>query len=665
MKSLISRRFGLIVLLAFSGVGPLKALTVTNYSATTNDRFSGGYPSSPVENTSPSFVAADYDLSGVGWATNNATKSFGFLSPVHYLAARHYENEQPTPGVNLFGDTGVVSITQASMEQTGYGVVFPSQPVGDIDLGTLTSPVPASANIARYAVLDLNSSSNTNNPENYAGQDVLVYGRGANGTSSPRVGSTTITSVTVLGLNSYFLTPRTDVQLEVGDSGSPVFVGWTNPNGEDELTVIGNNAAVTNDNLYNVMNFLGTKQVMDSLNNLMTNDGYALRVVGNPSATWGGSLSGNIGTGQNWSPSSTPSDTYVLFDAAVASTTSVTVNTNSNLRGLYFKSTASASDGFTFGGANTLTIGRGGITNYDNARQIFTANLSLGDHQYWDTGDGGITANNIATNGRLLEIAGGSATNYINGVISGTGSLALTSGRLALSGTSTYTGKTWIHQGVLEVNGSIATSSEVAVEQGASVTGHGRVSTITGAGSIDPGNSPGILTASSVNGAGGLDFNLEFTQLGSPDYGDAANSGNDVLRLTGSTPFVTALDGDNVIRLFFNLSESLEYGDVLRGGFFTDQPTDFIAQIENATILVYLAQLGGSTVYNSQSYELYDGPFSFDLAIVSETADFGSGDVNGAVLEITTVPEPSVYALLALGALFLFVRHARARRVSA
>ncbi len=652
-----TKQLWLVFLAGAALCSSIRAETITGYNPTVNDRFSSGYPNTPVENSSPSFIAADYDLSGVGWASNDATKSFGFLSPVHYLAARHYGGAAT---INLLGNDGsVTSVNQASMENTGYGVFFSGETVGDLSLGTATAPVPPAADVARYAVLDLNNSSTSNTPSNYVGEDVLVYGRGPNGNSSTRVGGTSISAVSVSGSSSYFLTPRTDVQLEVGDSGSPVFVGWTNPNGDAELTVIGNNAAISNDNLYNVMNFLGTRQVMDSLNSLMTNDGYALRVVGNTSATWSGNFNGDIGTGLNWGQVSAPSDTYVLFDAAAASTTAVNVNTNANLRGLYFKATASESDGFIFGGGNTITVGRGGITNYDNARQVFNANLSLGDHQYWDTGDGGITATNIATNGRLLEIAGGSATNFINGVISGTGSLALTSGRLTLSGTSTYTGKTWVHRGALEVNGSIATSSEVAVEQGASVTGRGRVSAITGAGSVDPGNGVGILTASSVDGVGGLDFNFEFTELGSPDYGNAADSGNDVLRLTNSTPFVTSLDSDNVIRLFFNLGEALEYGDILRGGFFTDQQIDFFAQIENATLQIYLAQLEGSIHYNGQAYELYDGPFTFNLQIVDETADFGEGDVEGSVLQVTAVPEPSISILLAVGAVFLVVRRLR------
>ena len=70
-------------------------------------------------------------------------------------------------------------------------------------------------------------------------------------------------------------------------------------------------------------------------------------------------------------------------------------------------------------GNSTLTIGRGGIVNYDIARQTFTANLLLGDHQYWDGGAGGITISNLNSNGKLLEITG-AGTNRITGNMSGT-----------------------------------------------------------------------------------------------------------------------------------------------------------------------------------------------------------------------------------------------------
>jgi hypothetical protein len=72
------------------------------------------------------------------------------------------------------------------------------------------------------------------------------------------------------------------------------------------------------------------------------------------------------------------------------------------------------------------------------------------------------------------------------------------------------------------------------VQSGASLSGSGVVRAISGAGSINPGNSPGILTAPAVDPSGGLSFDFKFTGL-DPAYFDASSSGNDVLRLTDLT----------------------------------------------------------------------------------------------------------------------------------
>jgi len=36
------------------------------------------------------------------------------------------------------------------------------------------------------------------------------------------------------------------------------------------------------------------------------------------------------------------------------------------------------------------------------------------------------------------------------------------------------------------------------------------------------------------------------------------------------------------------------------------------------------------------------------VTTVAQTANFGSGDINGQVMQVQVVPEPSTYALLAL-----------------
>ena len=634
------------------------AMQVTGYSSAVNDRFAGGFPAVPTNNTDTNFVGAGYDWSGVGWVSTDGTKGFGLLSPQHFLVASHYGG---AAAVRVFTSNGVLATAaQQAVTNIGYGISLSG--VLDLSVGTLVSPGFVPSSVARYAVLDLNSTSASNNPAYYEGLPVFLYGRGPNGTFSPRIGATTISSVVSGGTNQSFTTPRSAVQLEGGDSGSPAFHGWTNPNGGTELTILGNNAAIDTTNNY--LNFLGSSLVVDALNTTMTNRGYALRVAGNPTNTWVGNASTVIGSNTAWGPSppaQSPTDTYVLFDATTASNRAVNVAAGHDLRGLYFKSSAGTDDGFAVSGAGTLTVGRGGVVNYDADRQVFSAALRLGDHQYWNGGSGGVSVSNLNNNGKLIEIAG-TGTNRISGVVSGGGALAVSGGQLELAASNTYTGGTWVHGGRLSVAGSIASSSGLQLDAAGSVAGTGRLPTVAGAGSIDPGNSAGILTAPAVAPTNGLSFNFEFTGL-NPVYSDATASVNDLLRLTAGAPFVASLGAVNKVNLFFSFA-SLDPGDVYTGGFFTDQTADFLSSIEGSMFKYFIAAIGpGMTNYNGNDYDELPGS-SLTVSTVGQTADFADGTVNGRVAQFQVVPEPSVWALLALAAGLMFVHARRARKTA-
>jgi len=634
----------------------LQALQVTTYSNTVNDRFSSGFGTNPVANANTNFVGAGYDWSGVGWSTtthaSNSHKGFGFISPQHYLVATHYGG---AANIRVQQNDGTVATgSQRGVTNTGFGLTLGGVP--DLSVGALSQVVVDPSKIARYGVLDLNSSSTANSLAAYTGQNLLVYGRGDPGASnSPRIAQSSISSASSTiyqANNGYMITKTTTYTLVDGDSGSPTFAVWTNANGAKELSIIGNNAAVDVGNSNNLQNFLGRFEVMNALNTTMTQDGFALRVVGNSSNTWVGSSSTSITNKGAWGigpgPQQAPSNSYVTFNGATAGNNrAVTVDSAADLRGLYFRSTTNSSLGFTFSGANTLTIGRGGIVNYDIARQTFTANLLLGDHQYWDGGVGGITISNLNSNGKLLEITG-AGTNRLTGNMSGTGGLAVSGGRLEVTASNSYTGATWVHGGRLVVNGRIDTSSGVNVGAYGSLGGSGRVAAISGSGSIDPGNSPGILTAPSVNPTGGLDFNFEFTLLDSPNFTNAFASGNDLLRLTAAMPFTAALGSVNTVNIYMSFA-SLNPGDAFRGGFFADQVDDFLASVSGASFVYYLADVGGGFFYDDIAYRLFE---DYDIAIgtVTQTADFADGTVNGGIMEFTVVPEPSTYALLVLGA---------------
>jgi hypothetical protein len=604
-------------------------MTVTNYSAAANDRFASGFPMAPVRNVDPAFVGLPYCWSGVGWNPAQAVKGYGFVSPQHYLVARHFGG---SANVSAFTrEDVVVERSQASVEATEYGMIFAGQTIGDLSLGTLTQPMPS---IVRYPVLDLNPSSTSNSTGPYVGLAVIVYGRGPNNSSSTRVAEATVASVNVSGQNHYIATERTAIQLETNDSGSPIFHPWTNPDGGRELAILGNHAAINED--FNFHNFTGTREVIETLAGLMRVQGYALRVVGNPSNTWVGSSSTNISRNSAWGIGGFPnatgatSDRFVLFNAATASSRNVSVNTNYNLRGIYFRSTAASGDPFTFGGGSVLTIGRGGLTNYDGDQQLFDTPLALGAIQYWSGGPGGFRINSLNTNGHLLEINTVGASEF-TGAISGSGSLALEAGLLRLAGPVSHAGATWVHGGELRVDGSLSQSSSVSVASGAVLSGSGSLPEVRLSGVLSPGAGRSILTAPSVAVSPGAEFVFQFAQA-EPDYGAAGASGNDLLRLTAANPFPAAFTSANRIRIF--LAHGLpESGSILKGGFFTDADVDFLPSVLPATLEVLVPDASGSVVHEGVSYSVNSGPW--ELSTVAQQADFGSGAVSGRMLTLS------------------------------
>ena len=245
------------------------------------------------------------------------------------------------------------------------------------------------------------------------------------------------------------------------------------------------------------------------------------------------------------------------------------------------------------------------------------------------------------------------------------GTLQVDSGKnVSLTGTLNNTGTAII-------NGDLTTSA-MNLSGGATLKGSGSISgSIGGSGSVNPGNSPGILTAGSVNPSSGLSFNFEMTGF-DPNFSNVAGSVNDVLRLTAATAFSSVLASGNSVSLYFNQS-TINNGEVFTGGFFTDTAADFTSSIQNATFNYYIMGDGsGSAVtYNGQGYYLlssYLSSVSFTLGTSAVSAPFSSGTVNGFVMNLSasTVPEPSNYALgMIASATMAFVARRRKQKVTA
>ncbi|MGC3970893.1 MAG: autotransporter-associated beta strand repeat-containing protein [Pirellulales bacterium] len=182
--------------------------------------------------------------------------------------------------------------------------------------------------------------------------------------------------------------------------------------------------------------------------------------VATPSAAyWKGGLGGAgagvwaaslIGGNTNWTADAggtvdtqvLPAETTdVFFSAAGAANFTTTLGANLTIKSLTFLSgSGTPGNGVTVGGSNVLTIaGVGGITLVSGLGTVrLDAPLGLGANQNWTITDAA----------DILDV---------RSIISGTGNLTkLGPGILALSGTSTFTGRVIVGEGTLRLSSSVA-----------------------------------------------------------------------------------------------------------------------------------------------------------------------------------------------------------------
>nr|WP_249806551.1 autotransporter domain-containing protein [Bradyrhizobium sp. 1] len=185
---------------------------------------------------------------------------------------------------------------------------------------------------------------------------------------------------------------------------------------------------------------------------------------------------------------------------------------------------------FATAGSAVITTNAGGATYFfDNSTggtaQFITTGTGFVDFSpgLGPNGDGRIPVGSVAGSGfyyigagNTLVIGGNNLSTMVSGVIAdtnpcgcggpGPGNLEKDgAGTLALSGVNTYTGSTTVNGGILQVDGSIASSSLTTVNAGGALTGVGTVgnTVIANGGIFLPGNgTPGA----SMTVAGNLAF---------------------------------------------------------------------------------------------------------------------------------------------------------------
>jgi fibronectin-binding autotransporter adhesin len=153
----------------------------------------------------------------------------------------------------------------------------------------------------------------------------------------------------------------------------------------------------------------------------------------------------------------------------------------------------------------------------------------------------GLDSAQVRNAGAIIDTNGKNATisqAFINAESNVGGITKTGQGSLTLSGNNTYTGATNVTGGTLVVNGTISSSSLTTVASGATLGGSGTVGalTISTGGSINPGNSPGILN---VNGA----YNQAGTLI-AEITGTTPGTGHDQINVTGSVNLSGALTLD-------------------------------------------------------------------------------------------------------------------------
>jgi len=283
IPSMLSPNTKLLLYIAFLSsisLSSLHALVTRVSDAVTQNRFASGFPSAPVDNVSGTFLLNDYDLSGIGWDTNDTRKGFVMISPIHFLAATHFAPNSSN-SITFQNQSGnLVNIGVASVQAMNND----SGSASDLTLGTLNRAITTGDELNFFAVANLATESL------YVGREIFVYGR------TPKVGKGTIASfqdfgsdpVTAgSGLNpsrTYQFAYSTlggsndDAYFEVGDSGSPSF---TFIDGQLAVTGIHSALASATGTFINYDTFV--PDYVDELNTAMDSSGFQVTSVPEPS----------------------------------------------------------------------------------------------------------------------------------------------------------------------------------------------------------------------------------------------------------------------------------------------------------------------------------------------------------------------------------------------
>jgi uncharacterized protein with beta-barrel porin domain len=188
--------------------------------------------------------------------------------------------------------------------------------------------------------------------------------------------------------------------------------------------------------------------------------------------------------------------------------------------------------------------------------------------------------------------------------IESTGLSKGTSETLTLNAANTYTGATYVKDGLLVVNGSIA--GDTHIQSAGTLGGHGSIGgTVINDGRMTPGNSIGTLQVGNLVVSSGSQIDIEFNSAG-----NVPGANNDLIEASGD---VTLNGGDvNVQAASGNYSVGTRYTFLTYGGNLT-------GQFDSITDDLPLLDVGLFQEQGLMGFELLRNPT--DYAALAETSN--------------------------------------------
>ena len=284
--------------------------------------------------------------------------------------------------------------------------------------------------------------------------------------------------------------------------------------------------------------------------------------------------------------------------------------------------------------AGTLSKGTNGTINLNSGG---TLQIGVG-------GTTGVLGVSTLTNNGTLVFNRSDASTY-SGIISGSGAVTKQGGgTLNFAGTSSYTGATHVNGGSLLVNGQLGNTA-VSVASGGLLGGSGTINgmlTVLAGGTLSPGNSPGTL------------------HVGSLQLDDFSTT---LMEITGTAAGLY----DQIVS-----ANTIAYGgllDLTISGSYANNTIFELFQFTSVSGSFSSLTMAGSGPYAGLTFgAIGTGGYGADAWVsdwTTPTAPNGQRLVffqNTGTLAV--VPEPSTYALLAIGAGIVGLMHRRKRRTA-